>query len=167
MTPIPVRPYPPARSFDSIEAAIAHARSHPRQPDARRDAARLAGAALVDAAWTLTEWVLRFDSGLCLRVWADGAQVRWSLGPGATEPGGGPVGRVGAPPVVPDWGTRVGSWEMDCSAFVATRRGASFHNLFVNDQGFFVYFRGLLILCFGVAERVADGSSILYVYEDD
>src|SRR5262249_25433090 len=80
---IQVRPYPLARSFDTMEDAVAHALSHPRLSEARRDAARLRGSAFVDACWTLFEWVIRFDSDLSLCVWIDQSEVCWELRPSA------------------------------------------------------------------------------------
>lgn len=167
MPPIPVRSYSSGRSFDSIEAAVRHAFSHPLLPAARRDAARLRDAVFVDAAWTLSEWWLRFDCGLTLRVWADPAAVHWSVGPSADESADGEHQRVGAEPVTLDFAGTVGLWTMDASALVAKRRGAVFRDLFVGEHGLFVYLRGHLTLTLGRVERVADGRSILYVLEDD
>ncbi|WP_165070292.1 hypothetical protein [Paludisphaera rhizosphaerae] len=50
---------------------------------------------------------------------------------------------------------------------IAERRGACFHDLFINDFGLFVYFQEHLILCFHAMCRETDGMSVLYVYEDD
>lgn len=167
MQPIPVRPYPVGRSFRTIEAAVQHAFSHPLLPAARRDAARLRGAAFGDARWTLSDWWLRFDCDLTLHVWADPAAVHWTLGPSVGEPIDGEARGVGAPPVVLDFGGAVGLWTMDASELVAKRRGAVFHDLFVSDHTFFVYLRGHLILQLNRVERTADGGGILSVCEDD
>ncbi len=168
MEPIRVRPYPLPWSFDTIEAAVAHALSHPRLSDARRDAAQLQGAVFVDACWTLFEWVLRFDCDLSLCVWSEPAEVRWALRPSSVVAIGEGFQRVGAAAVMLDWvGTTVGQWPMDCSSLVAKRRGAPFKDLFINECGLFVYLHGHQILQFGRAERVADGRTILYVCEDD
>jgi hypothetical protein len=165
--PIRVRPYPLARSFDTIEAAVAHAMSHPRLSEARRDAAQLKEAVFVDACWTLFEWVIRFDCDLGLCVWVEQAEVRWALRPAPAVVVGEGFQRVGAAPVILDWIGTVGLWEMDCSSLVAKRRGAQFKDLFVNEYGLFVYLHGHLILQFGRAERVVDGRTILYAFEDN
>jgi hypothetical protein len=167
MQPIQVRPYPLARAFDSIEAAVRHALSHPRLPDARRDAARLQGAVFVDACWTLFEWVVRFDRGLSLRLWSDPAEVRWCLTESSAVEVAGEFQRVGAAPVTLDFSDTVRLWTMDGSTLVAKRRGALFRGLFFNEFGLFLYLHGHLILHFGRAERIEDGRSILTVCEDD
>jgi hypothetical protein len=165
--PIPIKPYPIGRSFPSIEAAVAHAMSHPRLPDAMRDAERLAGSLLIDACWSLHEWVLRFDSGLYLRVWPEGAEVHWQLVSSAQEPAGGQIRRVGSPPVRLRWLNWLGIREIDSSALIVKRRGAGFQNLFVNHTGLFLYFRGQLVLQFRSVHCEADGRSMLYVCEDN
>jgi hypothetical protein len=166
MKVIQVRPYSLARTFHSMEAAVAHALSHPRLPEARQDAARLSGSRFVDACWKLFEWVMRFDCGLSLLVWIESGEVRWSLRPSEELPDWEEFQRVGASPVTLDWsGTR--QWEMDCTSLVAKRRGARFKDLFVSEHGLFVYLRGHRILQLGRAERVADGRGIIYAFEDD
>lgn len=167
MEPIQVRAYPVASSFPTMEKAIAHARSHPRLADARRDAERLAGSRFVDAAWTLSEWILRFDNDLSLRVWLERSEVRWTLAPSEEVPTGDGYQRVGAAPVVLDWGGTTGLRSMDASALVACRRGARFKTLFVNEMAFLVYFHEHLILWFGQVERLSDGQAIIYVCEED
>jgi hypothetical protein len=164
---IRVRPYPLARSFDSIESAVAHAMSHPRLPEARKDAARLTGSFFVDAGWTLHEWVVRFDSDLSLHVWIEQAEIQWSVKPTPSVPAGEEFQRVGAAPVMLDWEGWMGLRRMDCSSLVAKRRGALFKDLFFNEHGLFVYLHAHLILQFGRAERIADGRGIIYVVEDD
>jgi hypothetical protein len=141
--------------------------SHPRLPEARRDAALLKGAIFVDACWTLFEWVIRFDCDLTLRVWIEQAEVRWALTPSPAVMVGERFQRVGAAAVKLDWIGTVGLWEMDCSSLVAKRRGAQFKDLFVNEYGLFLYLFGYQILQLGRAERVADGQPIVYAFEDD
>lgn len=166
MEPIRVRSYP-RKTFDSLKAAAAHARSHPRLPVARADAARLEGAVFVDACWTLSEWVIRFDCDLSLRVWVEQTQVCWSLTPSVAIRTGDEFQRVGAAPAILDWSGIVGLSMMDCSALVAKRRGASFANLLVYDEGLYIYLCGHLILMLCPVERLADGQGILYVCEDE
>jgi hypothetical protein len=85
--PIPIRPYPRQRVFrPELQAAVAHAFSHPLLPAARQDAERLAGVRLTDAFWTLREWTLVFDNGTELRVWPEEPQVRWRLAPRGPAP---------------------------------------------------------------------------------
>src|SRR5262245_58504537 len=101
--PIEVEPYPLKRAFRSIQAAVAHAMSHPRLPDAERDGEKLVGASLVDASWTLREWTLRFDNGCCLGIWPKRGKVRWRLAWAIVQPVEGIVERVGAPPKLLRW----------------------------------------------------------------
>jgi hypothetical protein len=164
---IQVKPYPLARSFPSMEAAVAHAFSHPRLLEARRDATRLMDSIFVDACWTWFEWVIRFDCELTLRFWIEPDEVRWSLLPSSEVTVGEEFRRVGSAPVTLDWAGTVGLWEMDCSKLVARRRGAKFKDLFVSEHGLFVYLHGHLILHLGRAERVADGRGIMCAFEDD
>jgi hypothetical protein len=165
--PIRVRSYPLVRTFGTMETAVAHAQSHSRLPDARRDAARLKGSLFVDACWTLAEWVIRFDCDLSLHAWVEAAEVQWSLRRSADVSSGEEFQRVGAAPVTLDWAGTVGLWAMDCSSLVAKRRGARFKDLFVTEHGLWVYLHGHLILQLGRAERVADGRGIIYALEDD
>ena len=167
MEPIRVRPYPLARTFPSMEAAVAHAMSHPRLPEARRDADRLKGSVFVDARWTLFEWVIRFDRGLSLCIWIDQTDVQWSLRPSQEPAAGDEFHRVGAAPVTLEWSGTVGLSEMDSSSLVAKRRRAQFKDLFVNECGLFVYLYGHLVLQLCLVERVADGRGIIYASEDD
>jgi hypothetical protein len=165
--PIPVKPYPIRPAFASLEAAVAQLKSHPRLPDAMRDAELLTGSHLVDAWWTLHEWGLRFDSGLCLRVWPEGAEVDWQLMPSGNELAGTEVRRVGSPPVRLRWPRGLGIREMDCSALIANRRGSYFHNMLVSGFGLFLYFQGHPVLQFHAVHCETDGRSLLHVYADD
>ena len=164
---IRVKPYPIARTFKTMEAAVAHAKAHPQQPEARRDAARLKDSVFVDACWTLFEWVIRFDCDLSLCVWIEHREARWSVRQSLDVSPGDEYQRVGSAPVTLDWGGTVGLSEMDCSTLIAKRRGARFKNLFVNDHGLYVYLYGHLILELFPVEQVSNGRSIFYVFEDD
>src|SRR5687767_1899285 len=64
--------------YDTAEAAIAAAKNHPSQPDAREDAAAFAGRTFVDAWGDANERVLEFSGGLWLRVFVDGSRVAWA-----------------------------------------------------------------------------------------
>jgi hypothetical protein len=48
MPTIPVRDYPPSRTFDSLDGAIRLALVHPHLSAARREADRLRGSAFID-----------------------------------------------------------------------------------------------------------------------
>jgi hypothetical protein len=153
--------------WPDLEEAVTHAFSHPLRPAAQRDAVALAGARLTDAAWTLAEWVLVFDTGLQLRIWPEEPEVRWALEPAGGASRGGEVCRAGSPPVRLWWLQWQQAGEVDGSTLAGKRLGAVFRDLFVNDSGLFVYFRDHLILCFQTVRREANGQSMLYVYEDD
>lgn len=167
MEPIRVRPFPLAKAFDTFEKAIAHAFTHPRLPEAHRDAARLKGAVFLDAYWTLDEWVIRFDCDMSLCVRAELTEVRWSLRPSDDVTITEQFATVGSPPVWLDWGGWLGVREMDCSALVAKRRGSRFKDLFVSEYGLFVYLDGHLILQLLRAQCVETNRAILSVSEDD
>jgi hypothetical protein len=169
MEPISVRPYPRERVFrwPELRAAVSHAFSHPLLPAARQDVTRLGNARLSDAHWTLREWSLSFDNDLELRVWPEEPEVRWHLGRRAEQPRPADVLQVGSPPILIRWLQWQEVSEMDWSALVAKRLGASFRDLFVNDGGLFVYFEKHLVLCFHAICCDADEQSMLYVYEDD
>jgi hypothetical protein len=167
MEPIQVRPYPITKSFKSMEAAVASAKSHPRQPDARRDSQRLAGATFIDACWSPYGCIMRFDCQLNLGVRIEETEICWSVLESTDTQASGEFERVGAPPVMLDWGGAIGLSEMDCSSMIAKRRGAQFKMLFVGDVGLWVYLHSHLILRFAAVERVSDRRSILFVCEDD
>jgi hypothetical protein len=165
--PIHVRPYPMMRTFRSLEAALGDAKSHARLPKANQDTGALAGSLLVDGFWGLYEWVLRFDTGLHVRIWPDGAEVNWQLLSVVHESTADHARRVGSLPIRLQWPNQLGIHEMDGSALIAKRRGARFYQLFVNEMGLFVYFRGHLILIFQSVAVEADGTSVLYASEGD
>src|SRR4051794_24424458 len=118
--PIPVRPYPRERVFrlPELQAAVAHAFSHPLLPAARRGAERLVGTHLTDAFWTLHEWVLLFDNDTELRIWPEEPEVRWSLAPRDESQISEGVSRVGDPPVRLHWLQWQEVRTMDCSGLV-------------------------------------------------
>lgn len=165
--PISVQPHPFRRSFHSIQAAVAYAMSHPLRFDAQRDAQRLVGSLLVDGYWTLSEWCLRFSNGLCLRIWVPETEVRWHLTDELAEPDESAIYRVGSAPIWLRWLEPLGVRKMDCSEFLAKRRGAPFRNLHVNHTGLYLYFEEHLVLDFGAIYRVSDGENILHVFEGD
>jgi len=162
---VQVRSFPPPWASKSLQAAVAHALSHPRLPETRRDSERLQGSRFVGAEWNWFEWLLRFDNEQTIHVWVERNEIRWMLK--STQPAGNGFEGIGAAPVELDWATTIGRQVMDRSALVAKRRRARFQNLFINDSGFFVYLDGHLILEFSRAERLSDGRSILYVIESE
>lgn len=134
---------------------------------AQRDAARLRGAVFVDACWTWSEWVVRFDPDISLYVWIEDCEVRWSLKPSSEEVTDENFERVGAPPVVLDWINSIGLREMDRTSLVAKRRGAHFKDLFAGDHGLSLYLQDRLVLNFGIARRLDNAEFIISVFEDD
>jgi hypothetical protein len=167
MQPIRVKPYP-IRGFATPKQAIAHAKAHSEMSNARDGAARLEGSVFIDACWTLSDWILRFDCELSLCVSVEETEVCWRIEPSHLVPIGEDFSRVGAPPVVLDWSGTVGLREMDCSSLVAKRRGSRFKNLFVGDPELYIYLHGQsTILELVPVERIADGRGILYASEGD
>ncbi len=167
MEVIKVRTYLPPANFKSIEAAVAHAMSHPKLPLARSDAARLKGSVFTDACWTLSEWIIRFDCDLSLRIWIEHTEVCWLVQPSHDVLASDEFRRVGSPPITLKWANWLGLREMDCSSLVAKRRGARFKDLFVNHYGIFLYLYDHLIFQLSPIECVSDQQSIFYVLEDN
>jgi len=166
MQAIPIAGYPLERTYRTAKAAIEGAKNNPRQPKARADSARLAGATVVDACWTDTEFIVRFSNAMFLHIWVYPGQVQWKITDTQPDIAGSQVQRVGAAPMIFRW-ERAGDGCVDCSALVAKRRGAEFQQLFVNEFGLLVYLRGQLIWQFGVVRRTDTGQPILYVCEGD
>jgi hypothetical protein len=167
MKSIPVKSYPFERTYSSAAAAIAGAENHPLQPKAKSDAKRLEGTTLIDGYWTLADFFLRFSNELWLHVFVESGHVRWTIAempPGLKDT---QVERVGAAPVVLDWGGEVGESPMDRSNLLAKRRGAEFKNLWVNECGLLVYTRRQPILSFHACYRRDTGEDVLHVCEDD
>ncbi len=165
--PIPVKPYPIRETFDTFREAIEHAQNHPRQRVADADAALLEGTTLVDAFWSLSESALQFSNEKWLRVCISDESPTWQLLDERPSLAGQPIFRVGAEPLLLDWQGVVGVRPMDISSLIEKRIGARFHNLFVNERSFYVYFRGHLILTFSAAFRPDTGEDVLYVCEEE
>lgn len=165
---IPVKGFPIRQAYDSFEAAIAAANTHCMQPQARADSARLKGTHFIDAYWNDANHWLRFSNGRVLHVTVDREVVRWVVMESVVaEDMPACIERVGAQPVLLDWSGTVGKRPMNCSALIASRRGAEFQQLFVNELGLWVYLRGHLILWYMSIQRTDTLESLLYVSESD
>lgn len=164
MQRISVEPYPPLRSYDSINAAIEGAHNHPLQQRAMDDSQRLAGTSLLDAIWTERDFGLRFSNRLHLHVFARGRRVQWSIQHDLDieEPQ-----RVGASPILLQWPDDVSDYVMDCSSMIAHRRGCRFTRLFVNEMGLWLYLHRRMILHFSAVRRTDTGEYILCVTESE
>jgi hypothetical protein len=164
--PIPVKGYPFERAFNSFDAAIQGATNHPLQGKAQDDTALLSGASLVDGYWTGSDLVLQFSNERWLHVFERDHRARGDVVDGAPDLGD-VVQRVGASPIILDWGAAIGECRMDLSSLMAKRRGAEFQHLFVNECGFYVYMRQCLILAFHVVRRLDVEEDMLFVTEED
>ena len=167
MTPIPIKTYPLERTYSSAEAAIAGAKAHPLQTQAKADSKRLEGTRLLDGYWTFKDFVLQFSNAKWLHIFTERSRVRWRVTETAPVFDEAVVEQVGAPPVVIAWGGELGDRPMDRSALVTQRGGTAFWNLWVNEGGLLVYTRGHPILYFHVLCRTDTGEDILFVDEDD
>src|SRR5438552_15797594 len=105
MRVIPVDVYPLKEQYqhDSLAEAIAGAMHYPLQPKARSDTTRLQGAALIDACWTDTDFVLRFSDGKFLHIYIDGEELNWNLVDTAPALDESIIERVGAAAVLCRW----------------------------------------------------------------
>jgi len=140
---------------------------HPLQSVAENDAELLRGATLHDAAWALADFALGFSNGTWVHVFVSDAAVRWRLHDAQPLLRHEPQFRVGAPPIDLDWKGTIGVHTMDVSELVAKRIDAEFAGLCANHTGFFVYFRGHLVLQFHAAYRTDNGRDLLYVDEGE
>jgi hypothetical protein len=163
VTPIPIKGYP-FPSYDTFEQAISASESDPRQAKARADADELKGAHLSDAAWTSREFWLTFDNGRCLYVFMARKTVCWRVmsSPPLLDSS---VLRIGAKPVVFDWGGEVGESTMDVSSLLASRLGAEFTQLYISIRlGVHTYKH--LSLDFYPCFRSDTGEDVLHVDEE-
>ncbi len=167
MNPIPVKSHPFRQTFDSFEHAVRHAMNHPLRPKAEADTDRLLETTLVDSYWSFNEFVLGFSNGQWLHIFVSESEVRWQLQDSQPLLFTEPQFRIGAQPIQLDWKGAIGIQPMDPSDLVAKRIGAEVSQLFINDTGFFVYFRNHLVFEFYAAYRTDTGEDILYIIEDD
>lgn len=168
--PIPIESLPPSETYGSFGDAVAGAKSHPLQPKAEEDAAKLVGARVEDALWTDAEQVIAFSNGFYLHVEVKKAptwigDVAWRVS-GQKPELNGDVEGLGSPPLLLDWGPKVGVSPMDRSALAEKRLGAVLSGLFVSD-GFYVYCRKQLIWCFMAAKRADRDTPLLHVSEEE
>jgi hypothetical protein len=167
MRVIPVDSYYSVKGYDSLEAAIEGAYSHPEQAQARDDTERLAGSRVVDAYWTDSDCVIRFTNELLLHIRAEVDSVVWETVDRPPELDHIAIERVGAPPIVGRWRSDIGDRILDRSALAAKRRGREFKMLFVNEVGLYVYCRGVLIWMFQSVRRTDLDQPMLWVTEAD
>jgi hypothetical protein len=108
------------------------------------------GAALVVSDWGAPYWCVVLGRSRSVRSRAVSEPVRAE--PAADAAAGDRINNEAAAAFV----RAVNGERKDCSALIAKRRGACFHNLFVNDTGLYLYFRGHLIRTFHAVHCEAD-----------
>jgi hypothetical protein len=168
MIPLPVKAYPPERTYRSAAAAITGAKNHPLQLEAQAVTRQLEGTRIVGGAWTLGDFVINLSNGLWLHIFIKDGHVGWSLGENRPQLQGSKRETVGSPPVWLDWGGEIGCCTMDRSGLLARRIGAEFRLLFVNEGGIVVYTKHQkMVLLFHPLFRTDSREDILYVTEDD
>ena len=156
--PIAISPYPRERAFRLSKL---------REAEAGRDARRLRGSRLTGGCWTLREWGLLFDNGTELRIRAEDPEVHWRLSSRHDFSTSQGAWHVEAPPAPLKWLLWRELCKVNCSDLIAKRAGACFHDLYVYGGGLFVYFQEHMVLSFFAMRRDNDGTSVLYVNEDD
>lgn len=150
----------PIKGYSSPEAAIAAAKQHPMQQQARSDGMRLAGQRCVSGRCGQARWCLEFTGPLWLDIACRNGGVEWS----AVEH---------APAVDSIPGSISFRWPsgamsvVDPERLFADRAGAEFWQLWVNEIGFYVYLRRHRILWFRAVQRIDADDEVLYVCEDD
>lgn len=170
MRTVPVDSYPVVPTFNSVAAAIRHAKAYPPLAQAQADEQQLLGADIVDGFWTDTEFAIRFSNNRFLHIWVEpeiaAHNLSWSVLEVEPRLQAGEIGRVGAATVLLGF-PKIGTFRMDRSALLAARRGKPLRKLFVNEVAFYVYTPQQRILCFGCVRRRDTGENLLYVHEDD
>ena len=136
------------------------AKRHPQQERARADGALLSGQSFVGGYASYSRWSLEFTGSLWVDITARDHEVEWRV---THEP---PVFVHSSEPYALRWPSGDES-VIDPTKLFADRVNAPFWQLWVNECGFFVYLRRKLILCFHAERHGEDGTSILYVCEDD
>jgi hypothetical protein len=111
--------------------------------------------------------VLRFSNECSLRIHINAPEVIWDVAESVPPLECLDVERVGSPSVLCQWRPGVGDHVMDRSALVSKRRGSVFKQLFVNEMGLLVYFRGHAILWFCAVRHAKSKEPLLYVTEGD
>jgi hypothetical protein len=149
----------PIKGYSSAAEAIAAAKGNPRQPKAREDGKLLAGQTFVGGRATYSRWCLEFTGSWYVDIECHG-EVEWSV----TQKRPDFVGL--SETYALRWPSGTES-TIDPSALFASRAGADFWQLWVNEGGFYVYLRRKLILCFHAVRSVDDRSCILAVCEDE
>jgi hypothetical protein len=150
----------PIKGYSSAAEAIAAAKGNPRQPKAQEDGKLLAGQTFVGGRATYSRWCLEFTGSWYVDIECRNDIVEWSV--------------TQNPPVFEDlskayalrWPSGAES-RIDPPALFASRAGAEFWQLWVNEAGFHFYLRRKLILVFHAVRSVVDRSCILAVCEDD
>lgn len=159
MKVIPVQIGRPIKGYSSAAEAISAAKNNPLQPKARADAERLAGRTFVGGRAAPSRWSLEFSGSWYVHVECCNDEVVWSV---TQSP---PMFEGLAEPYALLW--RSGTeGEINPSALFAARAGVEFQNLWVNEAGFYVYFRGRAMLAFHAVRSVDDQSGVLAIGEE-
>jgi hypothetical protein len=150
----------PIKGYSSAAEAIASAKGNPRQPRAREDGKLLAGQSFVGGRASYSRWCLEFTGSWHVDIECRDDEVEWNVTQNA------PVFEDLSEAYGLRWPSGIES-TIDPSALFASRAGAEFWQLWVNEAGFYVYLRRKLILCFHAVRNVDDRSCVLAVCEDD
>jgi hypothetical protein len=150
----------PINGYSSAAGAIAAAKGHPRQPKARADGTLLDGQNFVTGRASYSRWCLEFTGPWYVDIECHEDEVEWSV---TRNP---PVFEGLSEAYALRWPSGHES-TIDPTALFASRAGAEFWQLWVNEAGIYVYLRRKPILCFHAVRSVDDRSCILAVCDDD
>ncbi|MEM6654827.1 MAG: hypothetical protein AAF596_03405 [Planctomycetota bacterium] len=152
-------------AYGSARAAIEGAMAHPLQDYARVDASKIDNALLVEAKWSLTDFILEFEGNAFLHIRSEQNSPSWRLLESMPEidlPY-----TLGSPNFKFDWGGDLGVVESDWSRFMTDRVNKSFRTIFVNEMGVLLYFHGEEILWFQSVRHKSTGKTMLFLYSGD
>jgi hypothetical protein len=150
----------PIIGYSSAAGAIAAAKGHPRQSKARADGTLLEGQTFVGGRASYARWCLEFSGPWYVDIACGNDRVEWRV----TQERSSFDSLSEAYAL--RWPSGIES-TIDPLALFASRAGADFWQLWVNEVGLYVYLHRKLILCFHAVRSVEDRSCILAVYEDD
>jgi hypothetical protein len=149
----------PIKGYSKPDEAIAAGPRHPKNIKAQLDAIRLQGQTLVGVRWSASRWALEFTGALWLDIHCHDEQVEWDIVlqlPQFDEMN---------EPMNPRWPSG-NEYIIDPATLIAPRIGAAFRGFFAADWGLNVYLQGRLYLSFHAMRRIDDGSSMLFIAEE-
>jgi hypothetical protein len=150
-----------ARSYSTLESAIAGAEHHPMQEHARQAGLSLAGAKLISANWGSDSCLISFSNRQGLLIQARNGELAWDVcaeGSAESCPSTYPVRVI----------RESGSSEIyDPSILIDQILMGNFVKLYVNELGLLMYTIGNQILWFSALRELRTDRDFLYAWLDD